>query len=152
MNGPPFPSPGELLPHGPPLVFLDRIVDAGPDFVLCELTVRIQPGVQLDGAAVASVASIASIMGVEYMAQAVAVFAGLKAEPARRRDVGYVISIRGLELQAPSFRVGEVLAVRATWRWGADRLGRFETSVSSGAQQYAVAQMSVYRPDVEEYS
>lgn len=140
----PWPEPAALLPHGPPAVFIERILDHGERHVTC----RVVPGTA-DAAHVKD-GRIAGAMGVEYMAQAVAVYASLHAPPERRREIGYVIAIRSLTMAVPAFAVGEPLVVRATWQWGEDRLGRFETAIEREGVTLATAFMSVYRPPPQE--
>jgi predicted hotdog family 3-hydroxylacyl-ACP dehydratase len=140
----PWPALHTLLPHGPSAVFIERILEQGERHVTC----RVVPGTA-DAEHVAG-GLIPSAIGVEYMAQAVALYASLQAEPERRRDIGYVIAIRTLTLAVPGFAVGEALVVRATWQWGEDRLGRFETSIERDGLPLATAFMSVYRPPPQE--
>ena len=67
-----FPPIETLVPHAAPMILLDRIVARAPDRVTCELTVRPDaPFVEADG--------VAAVVALEYMAQAAAVFAGLRS-------------------------------------------------------------------------
>jgi predicted hotdog family 3-hydroxylacyl-ACP dehydratase len=95
---------------------------------------------------------VPAAVGVEYMAQAIAVYAGLQAAPHQRRSIGYVIAVRKLSIAVPAFTVDESLAVRAQRQWGEDRLGRFEAWIERerDGQRLAHAFMSVYRPTAEE--
>jgi len=140
----PLPAPAQLLPHGPSMVFIERIVERGETHVVCEVV----PGT--NDASHARDGVIPATMSVEYMAQTVSLYAGLRAPPGQRREVGYVIAVRALKVRAPSFALGVPLKVRAQWQWGEDRLGRFETSISRGDETIASAFMSVYRPTPEE--
>ena len=65
-----------LIPHRPPMVLIDGVLDAGDDFLVAE--VRIAPGVPFftDGL------GVPAWVGLEYMGQAIAALAGLRAERA----------------------------------------------------------------------
>ncbi|MCX4247038.1 ApeP family dehydratase [Paraliomyxa miuraensis] len=143
-----WPDPRTLLPHDAPLVFIERIVEAGEGTIAC----RVVPGT-ID-AEFAEDGAIPATMGVEYMAQAIGVYASLQAEPGRRRDIGYVISVRDLSVSVTGFELGRPLIVRARWQWGQDRLGRFLVSVeredAPDGGPLTSAVMSVYRPPPEE--
>lgn len=66
----------ELLPHRAPMVLIDRVLDAGADFLVAE--VRIEPGIPFfeDGP------GVPSWVGIEYMGQAIAALGGLRARRA----------------------------------------------------------------------
>ncbi|MBL4687071.1 MAG: hypothetical protein JKY37_20920 [Nannocystaceae bacterium] len=139
-----FPSPAELLPHGPTLVFLDRVLERGEQYVVCEATPRPCE------VAYACNGMVPATMCVEYMAQAVAVFAGFQAPAGRRREIGYIIAVRMLKVCVPGFPLGEPLRVQALRQWGEEQLGRFQTSIHRGEDELASAFMSVYRPGPHE--
>lgn len=139
-----FPPPAELLPHGPALVFLDRVLECGEQHVVCEAVPR-----PCD-AAYACNGMVPATMCVEYMAQAVAVFAGLQAAPDRRREIGYIIAVRMLKVSVRGFPLGEPVRVHALRQWGEEQLGRFQTSIRRGEEELASAFMSVYRPSRHE--
>lgn len=141
---PPWPDPRALLPHDASMVFIERILEVGEGTIAC----RVVPGTA--DADFVEHGVIPGTMGVEYMAQTIGVYASLRAEPDRRREIGYVISVRDLSLAVPAFTVGQILVVRATWQWGQDRLGRFQTAIEHEGRELSRAVMSVYRPPPEE--
>lgn len=150
-GAPAWPDPGTLLPHDPPMIFVERILESSDGVIAC----RVVPGTA--DAPFIENGTIPGTMGVEYMAQTIGVCASLQVEPSRRREIGYVISVRDLTVAVPSFAVGRPLVVRATWRWGQERLGRFQTSIEYEREPgepegplLASAVMSVYRPPPEE--
>lgn len=143
-----LPHPRTLLPHDGPMVFLERILEAGAGTIAC----RVVPGTA--DADFVDEGVVPATMGVEYMAQTIGVYASLQVEPSRRREIGYVISVRNLSVAVPGFVVGRPLVVRASWQWGQERLGRFQTSIALEGEPegrlLASAVMSVYRPPPEE--
>lgn len=109
MNVKPFPPVADLLPHEPPMIVVDEILDAGdgwlesvttvtPEHVLFDRAENALPGWAL----------------IELMAQTIALYAGLDA--ATRNEpvcVGYLLGTRRFELRRTRFAPGEVLRVRA---------------------------------------
>ena len=62
----------ELVPHTGPMCLLDRVIDAGDEHLVAEVTIRADD-LFADGGAVGA------WVGIEYMAQAVAAWAGWRA-------------------------------------------------------------------------
>ncbi len=138
--GPPWPAPGELMPHGPSMVYVERILASEERSLRCRVVPGSQDTEHVDDGA------IPTTMAVEYMAQVICIYAGLRAEPARRRDVGYIIAVRDLELSVPAFEVGAPLEVRVTWVWGEAHLGRFTAIIERDGHVCARGALNVYRP------
>lgn len=137
-------APIDLLPHGPSMVFIDEVLEYGAESVVC----RVVPGSN-DGQ-YARDGVVPATMCVEYMAQAISAYAGLRAEPGERRQIGYIIAVRSLRVHVPGFVVGQPLIVRANRQWGEAHLGRFEAAIEREGEVVAQAFMSVYRPTAEE--
>ena len=72
-----FPAVRSVVPHGPPMILLDRIVDAGEGFVRCEVDIRPESLFVHDG-------RVRNVVGLEYMAQCIAVYAGLQSQRAQQ--------------------------------------------------------------------
>jgi predicted hotdog family 3-hydroxylacyl-ACP dehydratase len=98
----------ELLPHRAPMILLDRLLLYGPGFLEAEVCV-VADSLFLEHGAVPA------WVGVEYMAQACACFAGMEArargEAAR---VGFLLGTRDYRTTVAGFELGAVLRVRAS--------------------------------------
>jgi predicted hotdog family 3-hydroxylacyl-ACP dehydratase len=97
----------ELLPHRPPMILLDRLLLHGPGFLEAGVCIRPDSPFVRDG-------HVPAWVGVEYMAQACACFAGMEArargEAAR---VGFLLGTREYRTAVVGFDVGATLRVRA---------------------------------------
>ena len=136
-----YPGLESLLPHRPPMILLDRVLDDGDGTITCEVRLRPDSPFVENG-------SVAAVVATEYMAQCVAAYAGLQA--FRRADAirtGYVIGARSIDLSLDEFGVGEELIVRAQHIWGDDILGKFECSVDAGGCRAASAILTVFQGD-----
>jgi predicted hotdog family 3-hydroxylacyl-ACP dehydratase len=97
----------DYLPHRPPMLLLDRIVEAAELHIVCEAILQVDSPF-CDGAAVPG------WVGIEYMAQTIGVLAGwrslTKGLPVK---VGFLVGTRHYQSHVPQFRVGDVLRITA---------------------------------------
>ncbi len=139
-----YPPIEAVLPHRPPMILLDRVEDDGEGYLRCSVTLREDSPFVENGA-------VSSVVVVEYMAQCVAAYSGLKAvrrgDPAR---IGYLLGTRSVELAAATCEVGEELIVRAEHVWGDDALGQFDCTVHSAGRLVAAGVLNVFEGDLDE--
>ena len=137
-----FPSIEQLLPHRPPMLWVDSVVSQAGDDVHCRLTVRDSHVFVVDG-------RVDAVVSIEWMAQTVAALVGLydRAHAEEPRP-GYLIAVPEAEFMLDSFGVGDVLELRARRTWGDATLASFEAQVERAGVLAATAQLSVYRRKV----
>jgi len=145
-----LPNVRELVPHAGAMVLLDRVVSAGDDILCAEVVIGPQT-LFCDGQ------GVGAWVGIEYMAQAVAAFAGYEArqrgEPVR---VGFLLGSRRYECAQPAFALGSSLHVHVQRTLqGENGLGAFECRIEDAAQAgvtLATAIITVFQPNkVEEF-
>jgi predicted hotdog family 3-hydroxylacyl-ACP dehydratase len=122
---------------------IDHVLNAGAESIECEVNIRAD-SMFCDGR------SVGAWVGLEYMAQAVAAFAGTEAKRAGRPvRVGFLLGTRRYECSVPSFVVGSRLIVRARRELqGENGLGSFECSISGdGVDAHAL--VTVFQPPAE---
>jgi predicted hotdog family 3-hydroxylacyl-ACP dehydratase len=95
-----------LLPQAPPMVLLDRALSADDGHARAEATLRPDhPFIAADG-------GVPAWVGIELMAQTIAVFAGARARRnGRLPSIGYLVSTRDYRALVPRFEVGDRLEV-----------------------------------------
>lgn len=87
-------------------------------------------------------------VALEYCAQAIAAFAGLKArDQGGAPRMGLLVAAREFSLQTSVFPAGDKLVVRAHREFGEERVGRFACQVLRAGAVVANASLSVYLPD-----
>lgn len=138
-----FPDIRELLPHRPPMLWIDAVIAHDEDEVRCRVTVREDHLFVEDG-------KVEALVAIEWIAQAVGALAGLRDrhEPVAPRP-GFLIAVPEAELAVEHFAVGDALEVVARRAWGDDALGAFEGEVWRGDALTVRAKLSVYRPHHE---
>lgn len=144
MSGNPFPPVAELVPHSGAMVLLDALIEADETRVLCGVRIRPDSMFCEEG-------RVPSIVAIEYMAQAVAAFAGFRARSrSEPPQVGYLLGTRELVLHVDEFVPGDALTVAARHEWGDEQLGAFECSVTRNGRLAATAVLNVYQGGSEE--
>jgi predicted hotdog family 3-hydroxylacyl-ACP dehydratase len=112
-----FPPIQDLLPHRPPMLLLDAVVGFDEESAQCSVTIHESSTFFDDGGVPAWVA-------LEYCAQCVAAFAGLKAHHSGGEPrIGLLVAarelgrIRLIALERSSRAAVAASALPSHWRW-----------------------------------
>lgn len=133
-----FPDIAELVPHDGGMVLLDRVLAADAEQLTAELT--IGPATLFcEGS------GVGAWVGVEYMAQAIAAYAGsLARQRGEAPKVGFLLGARRYQCSVPSFTLGSVLHVHAQHAMqGENGLGAFECRIEDAASGALLAQATI---------
>lgn len=129
-----------LIPHSGEMVLLDRIIDYDDQGLTAELAVRG------DGLLGGDERTVPAWAGIEYMAQTVAVYVGVKAklanEPIR---MGFLLGTRRYNSNVAAFKVGARLTIRVEKIIQDDGLGVFDCRIQ-GEGVEVTANLNVYQP------
>ena len=123
------------------MLLVDRLVHWDDETVAVELAVPSDSPFHVDG-------GVPAYVGVEYMAQAVACWAGCQArgrgEPP---SIGFLLGTRRYECAVPLFSSGQVLRVEARREiLGENGLGVFACRILAADRELATANVSVFEP------
>ncbi|GGA74741.1 thioester dehydrase [Arenimonas soli] len=130
-----------LVPHRGGMLWLERIVACDGESAVAEAVVRDDHPF-LDGA------GVPAWVGIEYMAQCIAAWAGGQAL-AKGRPVspGFLLGTRRYESRRPELAVGTRLRIEARRElMGDNGLGMFACRILDGDDEIAVANVSVFEP------
>jgi predicted hotdog family 3-hydroxylacyl-ACP dehydratase len=130
----------DLLPHRPPMVLLDELLDCEPGRARCRVRLRPDSPFMEDG-------RVRAVVALEYMGQTAAACAGF----ASRRDgrppaPGLLLGTRELALAVSHFEAGDELVVEAEHLADGERISSFRCAVRRGGARVAEAVLSVYLP------
>ncbi len=132
----------ELLPHDPPMVLLDRVVNYTEAGLIAEVDISDETMFCSDG-------GVPGWVGIEYMAQAVAAHAGYKARlDGGSPEIGYLLGTRAYKSTISHFPVGATLRVHIEALFVEVGLGAFECRIDM-ADTVATAKINVYQPKGE---
>jgi predicted hotdog family 3-hydroxylacyl-ACP dehydratase len=137
-----LPPIGGLLAHRPPMRLLEEASGWDGDHVECRVVVT-------DDSPFAEAGRVPALIAMEYMAQAIAVYAGLRGrERGEAPRIGYLVGARDVTLDVDDFCVGDVLRVTAWHVWGDDALGSFRCEVERAGDVVAKASLNVAQGDI----
>ncbi|CAA7627915.1 3-hydroxylacyl-(Acyl carrier protein) dehydratase [Candidatus Terasakiella magnetica] len=137
----PCPWPLErLLPHAPPMVLLDEVLDADETGARAAVTIRSDHPFW-DGE------KLPAHVGIELMAQTCGVFAGAKAlaagQPAR---LGFLLGSRDYRALVAGFGAGDRLEIVAQAVFLDDGMAVFDCRIEQRGAVVAEAQLTLYQP------
>lgn len=131
------------VPHRAPMLLLGRLLAADEDMAVAEVTVPRDGLFILD-------AGMPSWVGMEYMAQTVAAWAGWRAQQKGQSvKIGFLLGSRKYEATQPYFTPGSRLTVSVHCELlGANGLGMFDCRIhADGDKELATARISVFEPE-----
>jgi predicted hotdog family 3-hydroxylacyl-ACP dehydratase len=130
-----------FVPHRGPMCLLDRLVEADEERAVAEVDVPFDGLFVCDG-------EVPAWVGIEYMAQAIAAWAGARAVRAGGRPrLGFLLGSRRYEARCAGFPSGVTLRVEARCELiGSNGLGMFDCRILLGGDTVATARVSVFEP------
>jgi predicted hotdog family 3-hydroxylacyl-ACP dehydratase len=136
-----FPPIADLVPHGPPIRALEELVEWELGRAVCTVTIREGMPFVRDG-------RLASVVTLEYIAQAVAACLGHEAyvggEGVR---VGMLIGVRKMELLRPWIAVGRELRVSVERVRGNEEVSTFRGEVTVEGEVVATAMTTLFHAE-----
>jgi predicted hotdog family 3-hydroxylacyl-ACP dehydratase len=130
-----------FLPHRGPACWIDRVIELDDEHALVESDVPVEGRQIRDGA-------MPAWAGVELMAQAVAAWAGGRAQrEGRAVRVGFLLGTRRYESHCDGFASGSTLRIAAARNFVSDEgLGMFNCRIYQGETLLARADVAVFEP------
>jgi predicted hotdog family 3-hydroxylacyl-ACP dehydratase len=143
-----YPPLEQLLPHRPPMILIDRMIDATDAGSTCEVTIGPQTLFMEPG-------GVPAFVGLEYMAQAVAAYGGYKSYLAGEpMAMGFLLGIPQLKTYCQLFDCGQTLQVQVTHVWGDKELMQFHCTIHDAltGKLLQQAELTVFKPrDLQSY-
>ena len=136
----------QLVPHAGRMSLLKQVLSVDAESLQAELTVSAD---DLFFDSMGPGSGVGGWVGIEYMAQAVAAWAGVqaRAQDASPR-IGFLLGSRRYQCSRPAFLLGERLVVSVRREFQADNgLGQFECRIEIEGVQVASARLTVFGPD-----
>ena len=136
-----------IVPHSGKMSLLDRAIDGEAEGLSCEVTIRADGLFFSDG-------GVDGWVGIEYMAQTVAAWAGWRARlRGETPKIGFLLGSRRYTCSRPRFVLGETLRVDVHRQFQADNgLGQFDCQIHVDGHTVASASLTVFEPsDANEF-
>ena len=138
---------GELVPHDPPMILIDAMVEADEQHNVCLVAVTPESlFLEEEG--------VPALVGIEYMAQAVAAHGGymsrLAGEPVR---VGFLLGTPKMISHVTHFPLHSNLRIEVLLDWGDEELMRFSCKImDESGRLLQEAGLNVFHPrDLDTY-
>lgn len=132
----------QTLPHRGDMRLLDEVVGYEAEAVRARVHVRAASAFcESDG--------VPAWVGLEYMAQAMAVFSGIELlQRGETPRIAFLVGTRRYESIVPSFAIGTTLDVTARLvLWEQDNLFAFDCAIFEGTRKLAWGEIKAFRPD-----
>jgi predicted hotdog family 3-hydroxylacyl-ACP dehydratase len=134
---------GELLPHGPEMTVIDRLIEYSPERSVAAVQVT-------EHSPFFAGSGVPAWVGIEYMAQAIAAHAGAEARlRGERPAVGFLLGTRAYASDVGEFAVGSELTITVEPVVSEARLAAFKCSIATD-RVVATAIVNTYRPAANE--
>ncbi|WP_020647753.1 ApeP family dehydratase [Solimonas variicoloris] len=134
----------ELLPHGPGFTLLDSLLDYGHEHASCSIDIGPQTPFFEAGR------GVPNWVGIEYMAQAIGVYAGIvRRQAGQHIEIGLLLGTRRYRCEQAWFTPGSRLVVRADQlvRDAASGVAAFRCQLHDGERELAQAEIKAFQPD-----
>lgn len=136
----PWPVPS-LLPHSGPMVLISE--PATFDETWAEASVRIGE----DSLFYRAGHGVPSWVGIEYMAQSIALYAGIgRRQSGEDIQIGLLIGCRRYEVETEYFRLGRQIHIHVDEVWRDSQMAVFECAIRDNDHHLAAAQLNVFSP------
>jgi predicted hotdog family 3-hydroxylacyl-ACP dehydratase len=143
-----YPPIEQLLPHRPPMILIDRMIDATDTGSRCDVTIESQTLFLEPG-------GVPAFVGLEYMAQAVAAYGGYRSYLAGKPiAIGFLLGTPQLKSYCQFFDCGQTLQIQVTHVWGDHELMQFHCTIqdASTGKLLQQAELNVFKPnDLQSY-
>ncbi len=134
---------GELLPHGPEMTVIDRLVEYSPERSIATVIVT-QSNPFFAGS------GVPAWLGIECMAQTIAAHAGFEARlRGERPAIGFLLGTRAYESEVGEFPLGTRLTITVEPEVVEGRLAAFKCSIATD-HVVATATVNTYQPAADE--
>ncbi|MDZ7918803.1 beta-ketoacyl-ACP synthase [Rhodoferax sp.] len=130
-----------LVPHSGSMSLLTRVVQADAQGLQAEVHIHAEDLFCVDGV-------VGGWVGLEYMAQAIAAWAGWHArQRGESPRIGFLLGCRKYTSQRSAFLPGELLHVRVQVQFQADNgLGQFDCQIEIADELVATGALTVFEP------
>ena len=134
----------ELIPHSPPMVLVDNIVDYGTDWL--EARITIKPDSYFFDS---EHQGVGSWVAIEYMAQAIAALAGIRAKSQGQEvKLGFLLGSRKYHIHQPFLAVNQEYRIKVQQLYMDDSgLASFDCSIYQQDTIFAQAKLNVFETD-----
>ncbi len=140
-----LPNIAQLIAHDAPMILIDELVHAEEDKVHCRVIIHAS-GIFFN----AQTRAVPGYIGMEFMAQTVAIWAGYHAWKRNETPaIGFLLGGRSYRSEQPHFPEGMVLDIHAKQILKSDNMAAFSCTIHHKGILQATCELNVYEPPAE---
>jgi predicted hotdog family 3-hydroxylacyl-ACP dehydratase len=134
----------QVLPHAHPMILLSQFIEAGAEHAVCTVDIDRNSPFYDD-----TQQAVPAYVGVEYMAQTIAAYAGAHAlATGGTVKIGFLLGCRKYQPATPGFQAGQTLHIQVRKLVMEDSgLSVFECQILHQQQLLVAANLNVFQPD-----
>ncbi len=130
----------DLIAHEAPMILIDRIECYDDESIQSVIEIKL-------GSPFLNENAVPAYIGIEYMAQTVACFSGIKALDAGNAvRIGFLVSVRKLKLFTNAYTIGSSLVAKSCVLYDDGEMAAFDCQISDEKHILAEAKLNVYQP------
>lgn len=133
------------LPHDPPMILIDQIIDVTDKEAICQVTV------DSDGVLAPFLNKkneLPAWFALEMMAQTIGVWQGWHAKKTQKDiHLGLLLGGRGFKTAMPCYPLNTILTIHVTLLLLDTKLASFDCRLIVNDKEMATARLNVYQPD-----
>ena len=131
----------DLVPHSGSMSLLTRVTAYGEQWLEAEVEIH-------SDSMFVEEKGVPAWIGVEYLAQAIAAYAGLQQrQQSKTPKLGFLLGTRRYQCNTDWFAIGQTLSIRVECEMQAENGLHVFTCQLTGEQATASANLNVYQPD-----
>jgi predicted hotdog family 3-hydroxylacyl-ACP dehydratase len=133
----------EILPHRPPMILLDQIIECDEHSLTAFLEIRE------DNLFLNLQKQVPVWIGLEYMAQTIGAYVGImRKEQKKDINIGFLLGTRCYETNSAFFELGTKLYIKADKLYQEGSAGSFDCCIQDDRKNIlATAKIVVYQPE-----
>lgn len=133
-----------ILPHTTPMILIDSLDSYDENTGVCSVTITPQSNFYNAGSQ-----SVASHVGIEYMAQAIAAYANAnQVDSGAKVEIGFLVSSRKYKIHCNRFALNSKLTVKVEKLYSeANGLSAFDCRIEEADNLLVEAKINVFQPE-----
>ena len=141
-----YPDIRSLVPHAGIMVLLDRVISVDAESLCAEVMITSH---SLFYEVTGDKEGVGAWVGIEYMAQAIAAYAGYHAlRQGEKVSIGFLVGTRNYQCNKAFFEKGCILKIHIRCILQADNgISVFECTISDADTEIASATLNTFLPD-----
>jgi len=137
-------NPESLIPHQGKMCLINKIIEITDQTVSCQVSISKD-----DIFYRSDINGVYSWVGIEYMAQTIGIYAGLRNDNPnpKKSKMGLLLSVRAFKTESSIFKLGQCLSIKGYKIYLEGNIGVFDCEIYIDNQQICSAKLNTILPE-----